>query len=112
MAGRRPTSRPPRAPDGRVVDYVVRRERGTIDRFIYSFAMLAPSARTRATDTSLWNRKLIYTFDGGVAIGHSQGTLGSVLLDLGPAARATRSSIRAAPTRTPTTTSSSAARPR
>ena len=28
--------------DGRTVDYVVRRERGTINRFIYSFATLAP----------------------------------------------------------------------
>src|SRR5215211_6295665 len=29
--------------DGRTVDYIVRRERGTINRFIYSFAMLVPS---------------------------------------------------------------------
>ena len=72
-------------PDGRVVDYVVRRERGTIDRFIYSFAMLAPFGEDPShIDTSEWNRKLIYTFDGGVAIGHNQGTPGSsALLDLG-----------------------------
>ena len=64
-------------PDGRVVDYVVRRERGTIDRFIYSFAMLAPFGEDPShIDTSEWNRKLIYAFDGGVAIGHNQGTLG------------------------------------
>ena len=62
--------------DGRTVDYVVRRERGTINRFIYSFAMLAPFGEEPgdAPDTSLWNRRLIYTFDGGVAIGHRQGT--------------------------------------
>ena len=72
-------------PDGRVVDYVVRRERGTIDRFIYSFAMLAPFGEDPShIDESEWNRKLIYTFDGGVAIGHNQGTPGSsALLDLG-----------------------------
>jgi hypothetical protein len=72
-------------PDGRVVDYVVRRERGTIDRFIYSFAMLAPFGEDPShIDESEWNRKMIYTFDGGVAIGHNQGTPGgSALLDLG-----------------------------
>ncbi len=71
--------------DGRTVDYVVRRERGTINRFIYSFAMLAPlGERARRPDTSLWNRRLIYTFDGGVAIGRNQGRPGSsALYDLG-----------------------------
>jgi len=71
--------------DGRTVPYVVRRERGTIDRFIYSIAMLAPPGDPAAPpDTSLWNRRLIYTFDGGVAIGHNQGTLGGAhLYDIG-----------------------------
>jgi Tannase-like family of unknown function (DUF6351) len=72
--------------DGRTVDYVVRRERGTINRFIYSFAMLAPLGEDPAgePDTSLWNRRLIYTFDGGVAIGRNQGTPGgSALYDIG-----------------------------
>jgi Tannase-like family of unknown function (DUF6351) len=74
--------------DGRTVDYVVRRERGTINRFIYSFAMLAPLAEAGAPgqepDTSLWNRRLIYTFDGGVAIGRNQATPGgSALYDIG-----------------------------
>jgi Tannase-like family of unknown function (DUF6351) len=72
--------------DGRTVDYVVRRERGTINRFIYSFAMLAPldEAPGAQPDTSLWNRRLIYTFDGGVAIGRNQGTPGgSALYDIG-----------------------------
>ena len=38
-----------------------------------------------APDTSLWNRRLIYTFDGGVQIGHRQGTPGggSSLYDTG-----------------------------
>jgi Tannase-like family of unknown function (DUF6351) len=72
--------------DGRTVDYVVRRERGTINRFIYSFAMLAPQGDQPGDepDTSLWNRRLIYTFDGGVGIGRHQGTPGgSALYDLG-----------------------------
>ncbi len=64
--------------DGRSVDYVVRRERGTINRFIYSFAMLAPFGESpnNDPDTSLWNKRAIYTFDGGVQIGHRQGTPG------------------------------------
>jgi hypothetical protein len=63
--------------DGRTVPYVFRRERGTINRFIYAISILSPPGDPAAPpDTSLWNRRLIYTFDGGVAIGHNQGTLG------------------------------------
>jgi hypothetical protein len=67
--------------DGKTVDFVVRRERGTINRFIYQIAMLAPVsealAGTGATDPdhSSWNQRVIYVFSGGVAIGHDQGTL-------------------------------------
>ncbi|HMO47644.1 MAG TPA: DUF6351 family protein [Rubrivivax sp.] len=64
--------------DGRVVDFVVRREIGSINRFLYSIAMLAPLPAKDSTaqdDTSLWNHKLLYWFQGGVAIGHSQGTV-------------------------------------
>jgi len=68
--------------DGRTVDYVVRRERGTINRFIYSFAMLAPLGEDPDDDpdTSLWNNRAIYTFDGGVQIGHRQGNPGGSAL--------------------------------
>ena len=72
-------------PDGRTVDFVVRREIGSINRFLYSIAMLAPADEDRSVpDTSLWNGKLLYWFQGGVAIGHSQGTVhgGSVNLDI------------------------------
>ena len=71
--------------DGRNVPYVVRRERGTINRFIYAITILAPPGDPAAApDTSLWNGRLIHTFDGGVAIGHNQGTLGgSHLYDIG-----------------------------
>ncbi|MFC7547965.1 DUF6351 family protein [Plantactinospora sp. GCM10030261] len=67
--------------DGRTVDYVVRRERGTINRFIYSIAMLAPLAEVATgragtgPDDSAWNGRVVFRFDGGVAIGHDQGSL-------------------------------------
>ncbi|MEV0593584.1 DUF6351 family protein [Nonomuraea cavernae] len=57
--------------DGRVVDFVVTRERGVINRFLYSIAMIEGG----------WNGRAIYRFDGGVAIGHDQGTLGGGALD-------------------------------
>ncbi|WP_155126294.1 DUF6351 family protein [[Actinomadura] parvosata] len=57
--------------DGRTVDFVVRRERGVINRFLYSIALLEDG----------WNGRAIYRFDGGVGIGHDQGTLGSSALD-------------------------------
>jgi hypothetical protein len=72
-------------PDGRTVDFVIRREIGSINRFLYSIAMLAPAGEDPAQpDTSLWNRKLLYWFQGGVAIGHSQGTVhgGSMNTDI------------------------------
>ncbi len=60
--------------EGRTVDYVVRWERGTINRFIYSIAMLAPDdTGPDDLDTSAWNGRVIYHFQGGVAIGHHQG---------------------------------------
>ncbi len=61
--------------DGKTVDYIVRWERGTINRFIYSVAMLAPDD-TSPDDltTTAWNGKLIYYFQGGVGIGHTQGS--------------------------------------
>jgi hypothetical protein len=63
--------------DGRTVPYVVRREKGTINRFIYSISMLAPPGEPAAApDLSLWNGRLIYSFEGGVAVGYNQGTLG------------------------------------
>ncbi|NUT43579.1 MAG: hypothetical protein HOV86_26670 [Thermoactinospora sp.] len=57
--------------DGTTVDFVVTRERGVINRFIYSLAVLEGH----------WNKRAIYRFDGGVAIGHDQGTLGGSALD-------------------------------
>ena len=60
--------------DDRTVDYVVRWERGTINRFIYSIAMLAPLGEDpEQPDRSAWNGRLVFSFQGGVGIGHSQG---------------------------------------
>ena len=62
--------------DGRTVDFIVRREIGSINRFLYSIAMLAPRGENPAKpNTGLWNGRLLYWFQGGVAIGHSQGTV-------------------------------------
>jgi hypothetical protein len=65
--------------EGLTVPYIVRLERGTINRFIYGLAMLAPWDDMEypwdTWDMSAWNGKLLYRFDGGVGIGHSQGTL-------------------------------------
>ena len=62
--------------DGQTVPYIVRWERGTINRFVYSVAMLAPTSETDPDqpDDSLWNGRLVFSLQGGVAIGHHQGT--------------------------------------
>jgi len=60
--------------DGQTVDYIVRWERGTIDRFVYSLALLSPASQDVAKpDLSAWNGVLLDKFEGGVAIGHYQG---------------------------------------
>lgn len=68
------------------VPYVIRYERGTLpqNRFIYTIAMLVPweewlahDANPEAVEQShdLWNKRLVLSLSGGVAIGHSQGRL-------------------------------------
>ena len=59
--------------DGDTVDFVIRWERGTINRFIYTIAVLDPTA-TGPSSLPYWNRRLLYYFGGGVAIGHYQGS--------------------------------------
>jgi hypothetical protein len=62
--------------DGRTVDFIVRQERGSINRFLYSYAMLAPFGEdSTKPDLSLWDGRLLYWFMGGVAIGHTQGKI-------------------------------------
>ncbi len=72
--------------DGLTADFIVRWERGTINRFTYSIAMLAPfDDDARELNRDAWNRRVIYRFDGGVAIGHTQGrtSTSSMLYDVG-----------------------------
>jgi hypothetical protein len=66
--------------DGDEVDHIVRWERGTINRFIYSVAMLAPweevvdGAPDEPSHDS-WNDRLVFSFHGGAGIGHTQGRI-------------------------------------
>jgi hypothetical protein len=59
--------------EGATVDFVIRWERGTINRFVYTIAVLDPTA-SGPGELPYWNRKLIYYFGGGVAVGHYQGS--------------------------------------
>jgi hypothetical protein len=72
--------------DGKTVDFIVRWERGTINRFIYSIAMLAPFDEDASTlNRDAWNGRVIYRFDGGVGIGRTQGgvSTSAMLYDVG-----------------------------
>jgi hypothetical protein len=69
---------------GRSVPYVVRVERGTIDRAGYEIAALYDGRQPQPlhADTN-WNRRLVYTFGGGCNAGFHQGSsTGGVLNDL------------------------------
>jgi hypothetical protein len=56
--------------------FVVRWERGVINRFIYSIAVPVPVPASAGAplDLEKWNGALIYKFQGGVGIGHYQGS--------------------------------------
>jgi Tannase-like family of unknown function (DUF6351) len=70
--------------EGKTVDYIVRRERGTINRAVYEIAMLhnpsdgAPGASNASAG---WNGRLVYSFGGGCAAGYRQGLPGGALTD-------------------------------
>ena len=69
---------------GRSVPYIVRIERGTIDRAVYEIAALYDGSDPSplVPDTS-WNRRLVYTFGGGCNAGYHQGrSTGGVVNDL------------------------------
>ena len=71
--------------DGRTVDYIVRLERGTIDRAVYEIAALHDPARPPSPfrPERGWNERLVYTFGGGCNVGYHQGAeTGGVLNDL------------------------------
>ncbi|WP_245720661.1 DUF6351 family protein [Microbulbifer yueqingensis] len=62
--------------NGRSVDFVVRLETGTINRFFYAIAALRGAGETAGKPSaSNWNRRLIYQFRGGVGVGRRQGDI-------------------------------------
>ncbi len=64
----------PNPAGGGTVPFVIRWERGTINRFIYTYAVLDPDG-SGPVGLPYWNHKLIYYFGGGVGIGHYQGSI-------------------------------------
>jgi hypothetical protein len=70
--------------DGRSVPYIVRVERGTIDRAVYELAALYDGQEPSPVRAAgAWNRRLVYTFGGGCNVGYHQGAAtGGVLDDL------------------------------
>lgn len=56
---------------------IIRVEAGTLNRFMYAIAFLAPFAEDTASpatlDNSLWNGKVVNWYRGGVGVGHFQG---------------------------------------
>jgi hypothetical protein len=75
-ASERPADMATRMIDGgQEVDFIVRWERGTINRFLYSLAVpVAGGDIDGEPDLGAWNQRLIYYFQGGVAIGRYQGS--------------------------------------
>ena len=60
--------------NGRSIDFVVRIETGTINRFIYAIAVLRGEGESLDQPTGThWNRKLVYQLNGGVGVGRKQG---------------------------------------
>ena len=70
--------------DGKTVPYIVRRERGTINRAVYVIAFLhepgTPLPGPWTTGASSWNGRLVYSFGAGCQAGYHQGrTIGGLL---------------------------------
>ncbi len=70
--------------NGKQVPYIVRLERGTIDRAVYELAALHDTTEPSPTAPEAgWNGKLVYTFGGGCNGGYRQGSgSGGVVDDL------------------------------
>jgi hypothetical protein len=63
--------------NGREVDFIVRVEIGTINRFFYILmALKGENEKLSAPDVDNWNKRLVYHFRGGVGIGYRQGRAG------------------------------------
>ncbi len=64
---------------GRRVPFVIRLERGVINRFAYGITMLAsPAEAAGEPDIGLWNRRLVMMFNGGIGIGRHQAGSGGI----------------------------------
>lgn len=62
--------------NGRLIDFIVRVETGTINRHIYlMYALKGIKDTLKKPDTINWNKQLIYQFKGGVGIGKRQGKI-------------------------------------
>lgn len=62
--------------NGKSIDFIVRLETGTINRFFYAIAALRGHHETAdAPSASNWNRRLLYQFRGGVGVGRRQGNI-------------------------------------
>ena len=60
--------------NGKEIDFIVRVEVGTINRFLYAIVVLKGENETLGKPNgNFWNNKLIYQFRGGVGIGYRQG---------------------------------------
>ena len=67
--------------DGRTLDYIVRREVGTINRAVYDIEFLHQPDQplpTPWTATPGWNGRLVYTFGGGCVAGYRQAALPAI----------------------------------
>lgn len=93
------------------IPYLVRIQRGTLpeNRFLYSIAMLATFEEYLANDggpgpfdDAHWNGRLLFSFDGGVGIGHSQGDLSTGSATLHEAMRLGHAVVYSSGTRTST----------
>ncbi|MEO6989195.1 MAG: DUF6351 family protein [Aquihabitans sp.] len=93
------------------IPYVIRYQTGTLpdNRFIYSTTMLVPFDEVTAAvgpdgpwDDSYWNERLVFSFGGGVGIGHSQGDLSSSGGQLDDALRLGHAVVYSSGTRTST----------
>lgn len=69
--------------DGQAVDFIVRREIGTINRSVYEIEFLhrpgTPLPSAWMGSTAGWNGRLVYVFGGGCRAGYRQGNLGQLV---------------------------------
>ena len=62
--------------NGEEIDFIVRVEAGTINRFVYVIAAISSEKfNLSEIDPQYWNQRLVYQFRGGVGIGRIQGRI-------------------------------------